>query len=439
MRLALLACLLLACRLGAGAPPNIVVIVADDLGWGDVSLRAKDMPTPRLARLAREGAELGRFYAHPLCSPTRAALLTGQLPRRHGIAGALQGRDPGLPAGLPTLPATLRAAGYRTMLIGKWHLGRTTTPQQQGFDRFYGFLNGEVDYFAHTGVRGTVDWQRDGKTVDETGYSTDLLADEAVRQLKARDKTKPLYLQVCFNAPHAPLAAPPELLARHKSAGERAGLYRAVVEGLDTAVGRIVDAVDSEGLRANTLVVFLSDNGGAARNGGSNAPLRGGKDTVWEGGIRTVALARWPGRIPAGGAIAQPIAAQDLFPTLVAAAGLRMPAEAKVDGANQWPQLLSGKTAPREPILVASHDIALVDGDWKLIEIQGSAARQLYNLSDDPSEKTDLAKTNPEKLAQLGARLDTLKKDLPAAPARTAGPRSGGGRPGAGRATGGTR
>lgn len=429
----LLFALLLAC-LGATSSaetrPNILVIIADDLGWGDVSLHAKDMPTPRLTRLAKEGTELGRFYAHPLCSPTRAALLTGQLPRRLGIVGALQGRDPGLSAGVPTLPTTLRAAGYHTSLIGKWHVGHAATPQQLGFEHFYGFLNGEIDYFAHTGMRGSVDWQRDGKSVDEKGYSTDLLADDAVRQLKARDKARPFYLQVAFNAPHVPLAATEALLAKHKSEGERAGLYRAVVEGLDTAIGRILDALDSEGLRASTIVVFLSDNGGAVRNGGSNAPLRGGKDTPWEGGIRTPAIVRWPDHIAAGAVLAQPVAAQDLFPTLAAAAGTPTPSDAKLDGTNQWPQLLSGKPAAREPILVASYDLALVDGDWKLVEIQGSAERQLYNLKDDPSEKTDLAKSNPDMLGKLGAKLDALKKDLPAAPVRTNGPGAGGGRQG---------
>ena len=437
----LLVRLLLACLATAVTAetrqPNILVIVADDLGWGDVGFHSKDMPTPRLSRLAKEGTELGRFYVYPLCSPTRAALLTGQSPRRHGIVGAIQGRDTGLPAGLPSLPATLRAAGYQTSLIGKWHLGRSTTPQQQGFDRFYGFLGGEIDYDAHTNMRGTIDWQRDGKTLDEKGYSTDLLADDAVRQIKVRDKTKPFYLQVAFNAPHIPLAAPPELVAKHKAAGEKASVYRAVLESMDLGVGRILDTLESEGLRANTLVIFLSDNGGAVRNGGNNAPLRGGKDTVWEGGIRTPALVRWPDRIPAGAVLTQPIAAHDLFPTLVAAAGAKLTTGAKLDGTNQLPQLLSGKPARRDPILIASYDIALIDGDWKLIEPQAGEARQLYNLKDDPSEKADLAKANPETLARLGATLDALKKDLPAAPARTNGPGSaGGGRPSAG---GGTR
>lgn len=417
----------------AESRPNILVIVADDLGWGGVGFHAKGMTTPHLDRLAKEGAELGRFYAHPVCSPTRAALLTGQNPRRLGIVGALHGNDPGVPAGLPMLPSTLRAAGYRTSLIGKWHVGRSNTPQQAGFEKFYGFLNAEIDYYTHTGQRGAADWQRDGKPLKEEGYSTYLMADDAVRQLKSRDRTKPFYLQVNFNAPHDPLAAPPEVLARHKAEGEKIGLYNAVVEAMDIGIGRILDAIDAEGLRESTLVLFISDNGGATRLGGSNLPLRGGKDTVWEGGIRTPAVARWPRRITPGIVINQPISAQDLYPTLAAAAGATLPAEAKIDGTNQLPQLLSGKASPREAILIASYDIALIDGDWKLIESQDGGSRQLYNLKDDPSERSNLAKTNPETLAKLGAKLDALKKGLPEAPAQARRPGAAGGGRGAGR------
>jgi len=434
MRLAALAFLLLACLANpcrGESRPNILVIVADDLGWAGVGFHAKGMVTPRLDRLAKEGAELGRFYAYPLCSPTRAALLTGQIPRRFGIVAALHGAEPGVPAGVTMLPATLRAAGYRTSLIGKWHVGRANTPQGAGFEHFYGFLNAEIDYYTHAGLRGATDWQRDGKALKEEGYSTYLMADDAVRQLKARDRTKPFYLQVNFNAPHDPLAAPPEVLARHKAEGEKLGLYNAVVEAMDIGIGRILDALDAEGLRESTLVIFISDNGGATRVGGSNLPLRGGKDTVWEGGIRTPSLVRWPGRVTPGSVVNQPVSVQDLYPTLAAAAGIKLPADTKVDGTNQLPQLLSGKPAPREAFVVASYDIALIDGDWKLIEPQGGSARQLYNLKDDPSEKSDLSKSNPEMLAKLGAKLDTLKKDLPEAPTRSRGPGAGGtgGRP----------
>jgi len=409
----------------AQTKPNIVLIVADDLGWAGVGFHAKAMTTPRLDRLAKEGTELGRFYVYPLCSPTRAALLTGQTPRRFNIVSALRGRDLGVPAGLPTLPATLKAAGYRTSLIGKWHVGKAMSPQQSGFEHFYGFLNAEIDYNTHTGMSGAVDWQRDGKTLNEEGYSTYLMADDAVRQLKARDKTKPFFLQINFNAAHTPLSAPADILAKHKSEGEKLGLYNAVVEAMDTGIGRVIDALDAEGLRANTVVIFISDNGAAPRLGGSNLPLRSGKDTIFEGGIRTPAIVRWPGKVVAGAVLAQPISVQDLYATITAIAGTAPPSGARIDGVNQWPAILGNKLIPREPFIVASYDIALVDGDWKLIELQ-AGERLLYNLKDDPSEASNLAKSKPEILARLGAKLDVLKKDLPAAPVRTAGPGSGG-------------
>jgi arylsulfatase A-like enzyme len=425
MRLACLIPLCFALVLSAQTKPNIVLIVADDLGWAGVGFHAKAMTTPRLDRLAKEGTELGRFYVYPLCSPTRAALLTGQTPRRFNIVSALRGRDLGVPAGQPTLPATLKAAGYRTSLIGKWHVGKAMSPQQSGFEHFYGFLNAEIDYNTHTGMSGAVDWQRDGKTLNEEGYSTYLMADDAVRQLKARDKTKPFFLQINFNAAHTPLSAPADILAKHKSEGEKLGLYNAVVEAMDTGIGRVIDALDAEGLRANTVVIFISDNGAAPRLGGSNLPLRSGKDTIFEGGIRTPAIVRWPGKVAAGAVLAQPISVQDLYATITAIAGTAPPSGARIDGVNQWPAILGNKLIPREPFIVASYDIALVDGDWKLIELQ-AGERLLYNLKDDPSEASNLAKSKPEMLARLGAKLDVLKKDLPAAPIRTAGPGSGG-------------
>jgi arylsulfatase A-like enzyme len=378
-----------------------------------------------LDRLAKEGTELGRFYVYPLCSPTRAALLTGQTPRRFNIVSALRARDPGVPSGQPTLPATLKSVGYHTSLIGKWHAGKAMTPQQSGFVHFYGFLNAAIDYNEHTGMAGSVDWQRDGKALNEEGYSTYLMAHDAVRQLKTRDKTKPFFLQISFNAPHDPLSAPADLVAKHKSEGEKLGLYNAVVEAMDTGIGRVIDALDAEGIRGNTVVIFISDNGASRREGGSNLPLRAGKDTVFEGGIRTPAIISWPGKVAAGSVLAQPISVQDLYATIAAIAGTTPPSTARLDGVNQWPAILGNKLIPREPFIVASYDIALIDGDWKLIELQ-AGERLLYNLKDDLSEATNLAKSKPDILARLGAKLDILKKDLPAAPVRTVGPGTGG-------------
>ena len=413
--------------------PNLLVIVVDDLGWAGVGYHAKAMVTPHLDKMARDGTELSRFYVYPVCSPTRVALLTGQMPRRFDILSALQGADPGMPKGLPTIPAVFKTAGYQTSLIGKWHVGKATTPQQNGFDHFYGFLNAEVDYYKHTGRGGRIDWQRDGKTVTEEGYSTYLFADEAVKQIKSRDKTAPFYFQVCLNAPHDPLSAPAELVEKHKAKGEKPGLYAAVVEAMDIGIGRMIDALDAENIRDNTIVVFFSDNGAAPRDGASNAPLRFGKGSVYEGGIHTPALIRWPGKIAAGKVLTQPVCVQDLFPTLTAAAGVPMPREAKIDGRSQWAAIAQGKRSDREPFIVASFDTALIDGDWKLIEFQ-DGKRSLFDLKADLSEQADQFSKQPDLAAKLGAKLDALKKDLPPVKAVRDGPfrlrpGSGGGPP----------
>jgi len=400
--------------------PNLLVIVVDDLGWAGVGFHAPSMPTPNLDRLAKEGTELDRFYAYPVCSPTRAALLTGQMPRRFGIVNPLNGQDRGVPAGEVTLPSVLHDAGYTTALIGKWHLGTASSPQKAGFDHFYGFLSASTDYFKHTAKNGRLDWQRDGTSVEEEGYSTYLLADEAVRQIKARDAKKPFYIQLNFNAPHDPLAAPAELV-------EKRGLYKAVVEAMDIGVGRVLDALDVEKLRENTLVVFLSDNGASGAEGGSNAPMRGGKGSVYEGGIHVPAVVRWTGKLAAGAHLAQPMCVQDLLPTLATAAGAKIPEAAKLDGASQWVAISSGKPVEREPFVIASFDNAVYDGAWKLILLEGGT-RALFNLASDPSERNDVAKDNPEIVARLAAKAEAVTKDLPAITAKRDTPAKQGGR-----------
>jgi arylsulfatase A-like enzyme len=422
----LLACLALHPRAEAQlGKPNVVVIVADDLGWNDIGTRNPKIVTPNLVKLAKDGVELQRFYGYPVCSPARAGLLTGVLPRRLGLVNVVMPGQAGITQATPTLPAKLKSAGYATSLIGKWHLGNQNPPAAVGFDHFYGFLSAELDYFKHTDKRGKPDWQRDGKQIEESGYTTYLFADEASKQIRNRDKTKPFFIEVAFNAPHIDLAAPEDLIAKHKSDG----LYGAVVEGLDIGIGRILSTLDEQGLRDNTLVIFVSDNG-APRPTGSNAPLRGYKASVDEGGIRTPAIVRWPKHVPAGAKLEQPIAIIDLFPTIAAATNLPLTADLKIDGINQWPALAGGKPLPRPAFLVASMDIALFDGDWKLVETN-SGQRTLYNLKADISETKDLLAAQPELAAKLGAQLDTLKKDLPAYSGGSIGP--GGGKGGKGK------
>ena len=402
--------------------PNILVLLADDLGWGDVGFHKGNVPTPNLDRLAKESVELLRFYVHPVCSPTRAALLSGKMPRRFGVNDVM-GPGQTLPAGMPTLPGTFRSAGYATSLIGKWHLGKgSSVPQQFGFDHFYGFLGPEIDYFKHTSQRGDLDWQRDGTTLNEEGYSTFLFADEAIRQIGKRDTKKPFYMQVAFNAVHGPLSAPEELLAKYKHLGAQA-TGAAVLDAMDTSIGRILDALDKEKLRENTIVVFFSDNGASRRNG-SNGAFRAGKGTLYEGGIHTPCLIRWPGQLAPGTTSKQPVAVYDLFPTLAAAAGIKN--DAKLDGINVWPSLRSGRVEKRPPFAIANADLALIDGDWKLIETS-TGERTLYNLATDSAESKNELSTQPEAAAQMIAEAEALKKELPAANARRGGPA---GRPG---------
>ena len=405
--------------------PNVVIIIADDLGWNDIGTRNPKIVTPNLVKLAKEGVELQRFYGYPVCSPARAGLLTGVLPRRLGLVNIIMPGQAGITKATPALPAKLKSAGYTTSLVGKWHLGNQNPSSAVGFEHFYGFMGGEVDYLKHTDMRGKLDWQRDGKQIEESGYTTYLFADEASKQIRNRDKAKPFFLQVAFNAPHVELAAPEDLVAKHKSDG----LYGAVVEGLDIGIGRILTTLDEQGLRDNTLVIFVSDNG-APRRTGSNAPLRGYKGSVDEGGIRTPAIVRWPKHVPAGVKLDQPIAIIDLFPSIAAALNLPLNAELKIDGVNQWSAIAGGKTLPRPPFLVASSDIALFDGDWKLVETN-AGQRALYNLKADISEAKDLLVTQPEQAAKLGAQLDILKKDLPAYSGGSIGP--GGGKGGKGK------
>lgn len=416
------------------ARPNVVVVLADDLGWGDLERHGGPVRTPALDRLAREGVELRRFYAHPVCSPTRAALLTGCLPRRYGIDRPLGPRDAGLPAGLPTLPRTLAAAGYRTHLVGKWHLGSASPPLATGFDHFFGFLGAEIDSFTHRNRRGDIDWQRDGETVDEEGYAALLMADEAVRIIGQEDD-RPFYLQVALNVPHFPILAPADAVAKYAHLPERQATRCGMIDVLDTALGRILTALDARRLAADTLVLFLSDNG--ADGSGSNLPFRARKGTVYEGGIRVPAIARWPGRLRPGSTAEQPIAMQDLFPTLCAAVGVPLPRDVRCDGIDLWPALAAGRVAERPPLVIALADRTCIDGDWKLIVAAGTAAGrdgavELYDLGADPGETRNLSDSHPDTAARLRDHLAQVEAAFVAASSGPPG-QPGRGRPPPGR------
>ncbi|MBT3868223.1 MAG: sulfatase-like hydrolase/transferase, partial [Gammaproteobacteria bacterium] len=299
--------------------PNVIVMVADDLGWNDVGYHGGDIETPSLDRLAAEGIQLDRFYTTPICSPTRAALMTGRNPMRLGIAyGVILPWDNiGVHPDERFLPEAFLDAGYQTAMVGKWHLGHAQQsyhPNERGFEHFYGHLHTEVGYYPPFANKGGRDFQQNGVTINDDGYETFLLADEASRYIRERDPGKPFFLYLPFLAPHTPLDAPKELQDKYKDINTDLAparsqqtdgtrrmaklmlresarpMYAAVVDAMDQSIGKVLDTLDDEEITDNTIVLFMSDNGGAAYSigGADNAPLRGGKGEVFEGGIRVV-------------------------------------------------------------------------------------------------------------------------------------------------------
>lgn len=389
------------------APPNIVLFVADDMGWNEVGYHGSKIATPNIDRLAKEGMRLDRFYVHPVCSPTRAALMTGRSPARFGVLGPI-GRGV-VPLDEHFLPQTFRKAGYQTFMTGKWHLGTTGrefAPNARGFDHFYGCLGGVIDYFTHRGHR-RLDWQRNGEAVEEEGYSTDLFAAEAIRLLKARDKKKPVFLYVPFNAPHQPAQAPEAFLDKYRERGllgRQAG-QAAAIEAMDAAIGRVLAALKDEGMAKDTLVMFFTDNGsGLLRRRGApegQLALRGGKGSVLEGGIRVPAVLRWPGVIRAGAKCEQLISAQDLLPTLAAAAGIKPANQKPLDGVNLWPAIAANKPVARAPVVVAGRygEFAVLRGQWKLIVDRGEVS--LFDVQKDPTESNEVSAQHPLIAAEL--------------------------------------
>ena len=413
--------------------PNIVHIVADDLGWKDVGFNGcADIKTPNIDKLAASGAKLSQFYVQPMCTPTRAALMTGRYPFRYGLQTAV---IPSVSAyGLDTtewlMPQCLKEAGYKTAIIGKWHLGHADKkywPKQRGFDYQYGAMIGELDYFTHD-EHGVLDWYRDNKPVKEEGYTTTLIGKDAVKYINAQDASKPFYLYLTFNAPHTPYQAPKEYIDRYPNIQDPTRrTYAGMVACLDDEIGRVVAALDKKGIRDNTLILFHSDNGGP-RNAmftgvmadvkkinlpADNGPYREGKGTLFEGGTRVCALANWPGHIKAQ-SVDGLIHAVDLYPTLASLAGASTAKCKPLDGLNVWDTLAEGKPSPRTEIVYNIEPFrgALRQGDWKLIwRTLLPSSVDLYNLAQDPSEKNNLAAANSDKVAAFQQRIDAFAKE----------------------------
>jgi len=397
--------------------PNIVVIYVDDLGWGDVGYHGSDCRTPHIDRLASQGVELDRFYASPMCTPSRAQLLTGRHALRTRTHRNIRwSEDHGLPQVERTLADCLLDAGYATSLVGKWHLGHRRPehhPLSQGFEHYYGHLSGWIDYQTHE-RNGQVDWWRDGQPSGDEGYATDLLAAEAVRTIETREKSRPLFLCVTFNAPHAPIHLAPGRTPRR--VGEVRLLYETMVASLDDGIGAILDAIESEGISEDTLVFFASDNGGDTRYGASNGTLRGDKFTTFEGGVRTPAILSWPGRLTPGRS-EQFITNLDILPTLCSAAGVGVP---EVDGVDLADALLAGEIEARDQIFFYSSNgavthSALLTPPHKLVREarEGGKAREwLFDVAADEREERDLSGANERLRAELSAQLTQLEEGL---------------------------
>ncbi len=413
--------------------PNLLHIVADDLGWKDVGFNGcQDIKTPHLDALAATGAKLDQFYVQPMCTPTRAALLTGRYPFRYGLQTAVipSVSSYGLDTNEWLLPQSLKEAGYRTAIIGKWHLGhadRQYWPRQRGFDYQYGAMIGELDYFSHE-EHGVLDWYRDNQPVREPGYTTQLLGQDAARYIEAHDPQQPFYLYLAFNAPHTPYQAPPDYVDRHPHiANPTRRTYAGMVACLDDEIGRVVSALERKGIRNNTLILFHSDNGGTknALFAGvmadmskvtipcDNGPYRDGKGSLFEGATRVCALANWPGRIQPQ-TVQGLIHAVDLFPTLAHLAGASTAKCKPLDGLNVWPVLATGAPSPRSEFVynLEPFRAALRQDNFKLIwrSLLPSSV-DLYDLSTDPSETNNIAAAHPQRVAAMQQRINALARE----------------------------
>lgn len=406
---------------GPAQRPNIVYIVSDDQGWKDVGFHGSDIKTPNIDRLANEGVRMDRFYAQPMCTPSRAALLTGRYPDRYGLQTLVipSAGKYGLATDEWLMPQSLQAAGYRTAIVGKWHLGhadRKYWPRQRGFDYQYGPIIGEIDYFTHSS-HGVRDWFRNNEPVREEGYVTQLLGDDAVRWIDQQNTDTPFFLYLAFTAPHAPYQAPQAYMDAYKHVADPSRrAYSAMITAMDEQVGRVVDALKRRGLRDNTLIVFQSDNGGTrdSRFTGEvdmsksvmpadNSPYRDGKASLYEGGTRVVALANWPGHIQPG-VVTERIHITDMFPTIAALAGASTAESKPLDGFDVWPVISRGAPSPRTQVVygIEPYRAAVSDGDWKLVwKTTLPSTVELFNLADDPGEKTNLADSNPEVVTRL--------------------------------------
>ncbi|MDP6775615.1 MAG: sulfatase-like hydrolase/transferase [Candidatus Latescibacteria bacterium] len=420
------------------APPNFIIFLTDDQGYGDLScMGCTDFRTPHLDRLAHEGVRFTDWYSNsPVCSPSRASLLTGRYPGNAGVRAILAGHRTatGLPPHVPTLASALRGLGYQSYMSGKWHLGLAdaSRPHNHGFDGWYGFLAGCIDYYSHIfywgmnrpgpGINPTHDlWQDNREVWDNGNYFTEMIARRAVAYLReAAGKGRPFFLYVPFNAPHYPMHAPREYMDRFPDLPWDRRVMAAMISAVDDAVGCIIAEVERLGMDGNTCTFFMSDNGPSreTRNwldgtldpyyGGTAGLLKGHKSSLYEGGIRLPGILNWPGTIPGDQVLDAPCVAMDIFPTLLTAAG-GDPSEFEIDGTDLLPYVCRGeRPAERDIYWELGGQTAVRREDWKLV-LNGRLVEEespehevhLSNLKEDMSERENLSEQQPEITAEL--------------------------------------
>ena len=443
--------------------PNVIIFLVDDLGWADISLRGAPFKTPNIDSLFKDGVSLNRFYTTPICSPTRAALMTGRDPLKLGVAYSviMPWMNNGIHPDEHFMPESFQKNGYQTAMFGKWHLGHSQEifhPNQRGFDHFYGHLHTEVGYFPPFSNQGGVDFQKNGVTINDQGYSTFLLAREASNWINSRNKEKPFFMYVPFLAPHTPLEAPDNLIEKHKDledtrkptrnisadrtrelsktlAPSARPLYAAVVDALDQAIGKILTTIKEAGIEDETIILFSSDNGGATYGGGGadNFPLRGGKGDTFEGSIRVVAALKWKGKIQAGTSLDQIMTVMDVFPTLSSASRINMNNTKMIDGRDMWPAIMEQEEIPLKDDIYFVSEIpnyghfhtTVFNKKWKLVQsistslLEIKVENKLFDIANDPYEYHDLAAQKPNLVKEMAEKIRNWRALHPIAGTRT--------------------
>ena len=431
LRLAFVFALLTPFLSSTAAQPNIVIFYADDLGWGELGCQGftKDIPTPHIDSLAKNGLRFTNGYvAATYCSPSRAGLMTGRYPTRFGHEFNTVANTVGLRSDQTTIATRLKTLGYATIAVGKWHLGNQpeNRPTKRGFDEFYGTLN-NTPFFHPTNFIDSRISNDVREVTDDTFYTTDAYADRSLDWLE-KNKNKPWFLYLPFNAQHAPLQAPKKYLERFpKITDEKRQLFAAMLASMDDAIGRVMGKIRALGQEENTLVFFISDNGGpTASTTSGNGPLRGFKMTTFEGGPRVPFIAQWKGKIPAGKTYDLPVLNLDVLPTAIIAAGGKTDPSWQLDGVDLMPYLTGKQTSRPHQTLYWRYgpQWAIRHGDLKLVVSKGGSGQpELYDLATDIGESKDLASAQPAKVKELQALWDKWSAEQ--APAST--PDAGGG------------